>query len=454
MHTVTHLRVIAALVLSGLPWQTSPANAHFLFIRITPPAEGGRAAEVYFSERATAGDPRFIDKVAGTELWRQATPGKFEPLAVGKAADRLRAHLPAGGSLSVIGVCNYGVLARPGQTPFLLKYFPKALAGWPEELNRFEARPETALEIVATFTADGIVMTALVDGSALAGAVFHTIDDDLGNEELTAGDDGRASWRPAETGNYSVYVEHVRHEPGEADGRRYDEIREFATLNFMWPPAPDRPDVKAVRLFEEAIAQRAQWREFPGFSAKITGNVDGREFAGTVVAAADGAVSLATDDDATREWVEEQLGSITMHRAAGGSPSDAPKPRLWFADRDAEHPLGRLLIFDGGRFASSYRVKDRQITVVNRLLGDRDMTITVLDNEENAEGKYLPRSYTVQYWDALTGALQRTETVRDRWRRVGPFDLPVQHIVTAASDEGLSVRSFVLSEHELAAGVK
>lgn len=31
-----------------------PARAHFLFIRITPPAEGGRAAEVYFSERATA----------------------------------------------------------------------------------------------------------------------------------------------------------------------------------------------------------------------------------------------------------------------------------------------------------------------------------------------------------------------------------------------------------------
>jgi hypothetical protein len=453
MH-VTKLRVIVALALSGLPWQTTVANAHFLFIRITPPAEGGRAAEVYFSERATAGDPRFIDKVAGTKFWRQATPGEFEPAAVGKAADRLRAHLPSGGSLSVIGVCNYGVLARPGQTPFLLKYFPKALSGLPEELNRLEPRPETPLEIAATFTAEGIEMTALVDGSALAGAVFHTIDDDLGNEELTAGDDLRVIWRPAEAGNYSVYVEHVRHEPGEADGRRYDEIREFATLNFNWPPAPDGPDDEAVRMFAEAISQRAQWREFPGFSAKIAGSVDGREFAGTAIAAADGALSLTTNDEATREWVEEQLGSITMHRAAGGSSPDAPKPRLWFADRNSEHPLGRLLIFDGGQFASSYRVKDRQITVVNRHLGERDMTITVLDNDVNAEGKYLPRSYTVQYWDALTGALQRTETVRDRWRRVGPFDLPVQHIVTAASDEGLSVRSFVLSEHELAARVK
>ena len=29
----------------------------------------GRAAEVYFSEKADAGDPRYIDKVAPTKLW-------------------------------------------------------------------------------------------------------------------------------------------------------------------------------------------------------------------------------------------------------------------------------------------------------------------------------------------------------------------------------------------------
>jgi hypothetical protein len=33
------------------------AHGHFLFTRICPAAEGGRVAEVYFSEYATAGDP-------------------------------------------------------------------------------------------------------------------------------------------------------------------------------------------------------------------------------------------------------------------------------------------------------------------------------------------------------------------------------------------------------------
>ena len=41
---------------------STPAKAHFLFVRILPPAEGGRAAEVYFSELAEAGDSRFVDE--------------------------------------------------------------------------------------------------------------------------------------------------------------------------------------------------------------------------------------------------------------------------------------------------------------------------------------------------------------------------------------------------------
>src|SRR5262249_52552770 len=120
------------------------ADAHFLFIRIEPMAEGGRWAEVYFSELAEAGDPKFVEKIAATQLWVQTAtaPGQFQPLVVHEAADRLRAALPSGGSVAVIGACEYGVLARPKQTPFLLRHYPKAVAGRPEELNRLTTRSE------------------------------------------------------------------------------------------------------------------------------------------------------------------------------------------------------------------------------------------------------------------------------------------------------------------------
>ncbi len=40
-------------------------------------AEAGRAAEVYFSEQAEAGDPRFIAKVAHTKLWVPDAAGRI-----------------------------------------------------------------------------------------------------------------------------------------------------------------------------------------------------------------------------------------------------------------------------------------------------------------------------------------------------------------------------------------
>jgi hypothetical protein len=135
-----------------------------------------------------------------------------------------------------------------------------------------------------------------------------------------------------------------------------------------------------------------------------------------------------------------------MHRLADKSTGARPKPVLRFADDQDDHPLGRLLTFEGGQFASSYRVKDHQITVVNRHIGRRNMTITVLENERNREGKFLPRHYLVHYWDASTGALSRVETVQDRWTRLGAWDLPTEHTVTTSSETGLSVRTVRLTD--------
>jgi hypothetical protein len=77
------------------------------------------------------------------------------------------------------------------------------------------------------------------------------------------------------------------------------------------------------------------------------------------------------------------------------------------------------------------------------------MTITVLDNDKNPEGRFLPRSYLVQYWDAASGTLEHVESIQERWQRLRSWDLPSTHTVTDASDAGFSVKSVRLSEHRL-----
>jgi hypothetical protein len=444
-------RLLLPLLL--LAWLVAPAQAHFLFVRILPPAEGGRAAEVYFSELAEAGDPRFIEKVAQTQLWLQTTPGKFKPLKVHQTPDRLRAWLPYTGSLVVAGECRYGVLARANKTPFLLRYFPKAMAGNPGELNAMKPLGKLPLEIVASIEGDALRLIALRDGKPMPKAEFVTVDANLKNEKFTADADGKATWKPPASGNYAVYVRDTRKVLGELDGKKYEEIRDFATIAFAWPLERKDADAAAVAIFEEAIAARASWKDFPGFTATISGNLDGRRFDGTVSIDAKGTV-LFTDNDPNREesvagWVREQLESIVLHRLARPASPDRPKFILRFGEDRTDHPLGRLLVFDGGKFASSYRVKDRQIMVVNRHMGKENMTITILENDKNPDGLFLPRSYTVQYWDAATGSLTRTESFQDRWQRVGSWDLPAQHTMTTVTPAGLSVRTFTMSKHEM-----
>jgi Protein of unknown function (DUF3386) len=445
------------------------ARAHFLFIRIGAQAEAGRTAEVYFSEQAEAGDPRLIAKVAHTKLWAQTEPGVFRELAVHAGADRLRAALPSESSLVVVGECQYGVLARPKETPFLLRYYPKAMAGIPAELNRMKPKGEIPFEIQPTFENDAsasdkgnrntsggrVRLVALRHGKPIPGAVFTRIDSELSEETIKAAPDGTAIWTPSAPGRYSVYVRETLKQPGTLAGKPYDEIREFATLALSWPLQNGEAEPEAAALFTDAIAHRAAWREFPGFSAEIKGQLDGRAFAGKLTVHADGSVDVKTDDPVALPWLTNQFESMAMHRLPPppADSDDSQRPRFRFADSDNEHPFGRLVTVEGGQMASSYRIKDRQIMVVNRRMGKQHMTITILDNQTNPEGRFLPHSYVVQYWDAATGKLKSTETIQERWKRISSWDLPTLHTVTTASDSGLSVRSVVLSQLKLL-GVK
>src|SRR5262249_119777 len=150
--------------------------------------------------------------------------------------------------------------------------FPKAIVGQPAELNRLTPHGKVPLEIVPSIHGEELRLVALVDGKPLPKAEFVTVDAQLSNTKVTADENGQAEWKPY-PGAFSIYVRNTRKESGEVGGQKYVEIREFATLAFTWPLERKDADPKAVALFEEAIAARAQWRDFPGFEAKVTGSV-------------------------------------------------------------------------------------------------------------------------------------------------------------------------------------
>jgi hypothetical protein len=150
--------------------------------------------------------------------------------------------------MAVVGQCEYGVLARPNQTPFLLRYYPKAVAGLPDELNRLTPRREISFEIQPTFENDGqnskktgstrVRLVALRDGKPIKNAAFTAVDSSLNEQTVKAGPDGVAIWTPPAPGRYSVYTREDLKQPGTLAAKKYDEIREFATLALDWPLQP------------------------------------------------------------------------------------------------------------------------------------------------------------------------------------------------------------------------
>ena len=205
-------------------------------------------------------------------------------------------------------------------------------------------------------------------------------------------------------------------------------------------------DPAAMKLLADARAARAIWKDFPGFTAELEVNLDGKVQKGRVSVDPEGEVTLQMPDDKGAAWARRTLASLVGHRLDDGGAATA----CVFDDDNADHPLGRAVRVLDDKYHSSYRIRDRQVIVVNRDMKDARFTITVTENVVNKEGKYLPACFVVNTWDAKTNALTRSETHHQTWKRVGAFDLPESLTVVTAEAGGLEARGLKLSGLQLA----
>jgi hypothetical protein len=229
----------------------------------------------------------------------------------------------------------------------------------------------------------------------------------------------------------------------------------FATVSYAdEKTAARKEDPAASKLLADARAARANWEKFPGFKADIAVNIDGKISRGQVQVDGKGKVSFEGLNSRSEAWAKRTLGSAVAHRMDGSAARNTP---CAFADADEHYPLGRLIHVLNDELHSSYRIRDRQIMVVNRNMGERRFTITMQENRTNAEGKYLPVSYTVTTWDNKAGALQACDIHYQTWQRVGGFDLPATIRVvsttpangTAPAKDGIDALSLTLTNVKL-----
>lgn len=449
------------------------AQAHFVWAFVP---EGTAGVQVSFAEAPEAGTANLIDRLNPTKAWLNVPGQAVSELKltanVDKDADTgtLDASVPENGAYAVDVFCRYGVFGKTGK-PILLDYYAKHLGGdwWAaKELTAPSAR--LAFDVAAKLEEGGITLETVWKDAPVAGVeltVWHPSGDE---QKLTSDEKGRVRIKRAVPGAYHLLAKHVDDTAkGEIDGKPYDGNWSFSTVTFTVsekaagekvaatnattevaaatdaakPAAGD--EVPASELLARARADRALWQDFYGFTADVKVHIDAQLEQGTIAVDENGKAKFVGIEKNDNSLLRQQLGSMIAHRLPDSSLGDEAS----YEQEEGLHVLGRRLKLAEESMGSVYRIHDNVVTEVNREMGNQRFTITMLDVEHNAEGKYLPRVFTVSFWNAKSGDLESSMTYFHKWERVGKFDLPAVFVLVSAGKEKREVLKIEMSNFQL-----
>jgi uncharacterized GH25 family protein len=214
-------RMIGAVVV-GL-FAVGAAGGHFPFV--VPDAKG-ESAKVVFSDTLDPDENVNIEKISNTKLTLRDAAGKEMPLEWKKGDGFYAVNVPGRGDRVIYGVTDYGVLQKGDEKPFKLVYYPKATIG------NAGAKPlgeKAALEVVAEPAQGKVRFQVLAAGKPVAESEVTVMVPAGGKKAVKTDKDG---YTPAfdGAGRYGVFAKRVEAKAGEHAGKKFDEIRSYATL--------------------------------------------------------------------------------------------------------------------------------------------------------------------------------------------------------------------------------
>lgn len=210
-------------------------------------------------------------------------------------------------------------------------------------------------------------------------------------------------------------------------------------------------DPKARELLRQAFEKTARWqKDFKGFTADLTVNVNGKLTSGPVVVKGPREVSVQLGDGELQKWVQEQLGMIAVHR--GPRTFEESDGKYSLTMEEDGHPFGIKLNIHGSN--SYYRLKDNRMTQINRKMAHPGMTpfaftINVEESAITHDMKNLTTKYTVYYYSPTDGKLTNVESFTDSHVRVGSSDLPATRRIITYENGEVIVKNLTFANHKL-----
>lgn len=216
-------RSLLAAALAGLAAAT--AHAHFVFV---VPAPDGAAATVVLSEDLTPDEAVDIAKVAPLKLTVRDAAGKDQPVGHTAGKHALTAQIPGSGPRVVFGSVNYGVMQKGEGKPYLLAYHPKAVIG-AVAADRLAVGAPLPVELVPVAASGKVRFKLVAAGKPVPDAEATVLKPGGSPAKLKTNADGLTDAVEG-AGRYGAWARFAEPKAGELAGKKYDEVRHYATL--------------------------------------------------------------------------------------------------------------------------------------------------------------------------------------------------------------------------------
>ena len=206
----------------------APAAAHFAFL---VPA-GPTAGKAVFSDSLKPDDKGVPVERIGTTKLTLCTAGKCSDLAWthDKAANCYTFEVPGTGPRLVFGTTDYGIFQRGDTPPAWLKYHSKAIFGDLAGPETCTVGDQVPLELIPIVAEGKLRFKAIAAGKPLAKTDVTVLIPGEPKGKVFPTDADGLTGPLDKPGQYGAYVRLVETKPGEQGGKKYEEIRHYATL--------------------------------------------------------------------------------------------------------------------------------------------------------------------------------------------------------------------------------
>lgn len=215
-----------SLAILAAHMMAAAASAHFVFV---VPDEDGRTARVVMSETLEPDDRVDSGMLDGLKLSIRDMTGKTTDLAIGPVKDNaLTLQLPGHDTRVIQGKIDLGFMQRGRSAPHVLIYHPKTIVG-----DAFDAAAtiinHPVIELIPVGKPGAVRFQLNIQGKPAPKTQVVVVLPDGTEKRVVTGDDGRTD-AFEQYGNYGVWARYWDETPGQRDGKKYEQVRHYATL--------------------------------------------------------------------------------------------------------------------------------------------------------------------------------------------------------------------------------